>query len=498
MKSWPKYPVIYEINTWVWLDELGRKYNKPLTLASVPSQEWDILSSFKFDAIWFMGVWQRSPAGKRIAMDHPGIMSDMRTALPDFQLEDVAGSPYCIRNYVADLHLGGPEGLKKARASLRERGLRLILDFVPNHVAPDHPWTREHPDYFIQGNEDDLKKDPSSYLAIDRTVFARGRDPNYPAWPDVLQLNAFHDGLRNATIETILQIAAQCDGIRCDMSMLLLNDVFEKTWGLRAGQKPAGEFWSTVIPAVKNDHPEFRFIAEAYWDLERELQQLGFDFCYDKKLYDLIRQYSPVGIHDSLKVDPDYRDRLVLFIENHDEMRAAAAFSKEEEYAAALMIMTLPGARMLHEGQFEGRRIRLPVFLGRRPVEKPDQKLMDFYNLLLNHTGSGIFREGQWRLSEVTGWPGNNGSRNILSWAWMEDLEIYLVVINFSKEAVQARIVVPLDEIRGKIWVLEDVLSEFSFERKGDEMCDPGLYVAMEPWKFNFFKLSAKKIVPSL
>jgi hypothetical protein len=102
----------------------------------------------------------------------------------------------------------------------RALGMRLILDFVPNHVAPDHPWTGEHPEYFIRGEAADAQSDPASFIETGGRVFACGRDPFFPAWPDVLQLNAFDPGLRPAARDTVLDIAGQCDGVRCDMAML--------------------------------------------------------------------------------------------------------------------------------------------------------------------------------------------------------------------------------------------------------------------------------------
>ena len=121
-----------------------------------------------FDAVWFMGVWERSPAGIAISMRNHGLLEDFMRALPDFSAEDNVGSPYCVRRYVVDEHLGGAQGLAAARKMLRERGVRLILDFVPNHVAPDHPWVSDHPEYFIQGNADDLRNDPASFVEVGR------------------------------------------------------------------------------------------------------------------------------------------------------------------------------------------------------------------------------------------------------------------------------------------------------------------------------------------
>ena len=211
-----------------------------------------------------------------------------------------------------------------------------------------------------------------SFVALAGRIFACGRDPYFPAWQDVLQLNAFSNGLRAAVIETLTDIAAQCDGVRCDMAMLMLNNIFERTWGARAGAKPANDYWTTVIPAIKGKHREFKFIAEAYWDLEWELQQQGFDHCYDKKLYDRMEHSDAESVRQHLLADLAYQQKMVRFIENHDEPRAAATFPTEKGRAAAVAILTLPGARLLHEGQFEGRKVRLPVFLARRPAE-PDR-----------------------------------------------------------------------------------------------------------------------------
>lgn len=489
MNPWPKHPLIYEINTWVWLNELSRKYNKPVTLATVPSEEWNYLSSFGADAIWMMGVWERSPAGIGISMQNQGNLEDFRRALPDFSAEDNVGSPYCVRNYVVDEHLGGLEGLAAARSMLRERGLRLLLDFVPNHVAPDHPWVFEHPEYFIQGNGDDLTREPGSFFDSGANVFACGRDPYFPPWHDVLQLNAFDHGLRHAVIRTVASIADQCDGIRCDMAMLMLNNIFERTWGARAGQKPDNDYWMTVIPAIKARYPEFRFIAEAYWDLEWELQQQGFDFCYDKKLYDRMEHGAAENVRLHLLADSSYQEGMVRFIENHDEPRAAATFQDGKGRAAAVAILTLPGASLLHEGQFEGRKVRLPVFLARRPAEPVDHDLAAFYERLLKETGRDLFRNGRWLLCEGSGWPDNQSYLNILSWCWVKDEERYLIVINFSEINSQARVQVPWDELRGRTWRLIDSLSGASYDRSGDEMRDSGLHIDLGPWGFHFFSV---------
>ncbi len=485
MKGWSAGPLIYEINTWIWLNELGQQYQRPVDLATVPEQEWDAIASYGFDAVWFMGVWERSPAGIGISMQNEGLLEDFRRALPDFRPEDNVGSPYCVRRYIADEHLGGRTGLAAARAALAERGLRLILDFVPNHMAPDHPWVFDHPEYFIRGDKSDIEKDPASFFKAGSSVFACGKDPYFPAWPDVLQLNAFDRGLREAVIETLDSIAGQCDGIRCDMAMLMLNNVFERTWGIRAGQRPVDDYWTTMIPAIKAKHPEFKFMAEAYWDLEWELQQQGFDYCYDKKLYDRLEHGPAENIRLHLCADPAYQERLVRFIENHDEPRAAAAFSPQKERAAAVIIATVPGARLFHEGQFEGRRIRIPVFLGRRPFEAVDSDLQAFYSTLVKAASSDVIRNGRWQLCDRTGWPDNPTFQNLIAWCWRSSAEHLLVVVNLSSSAAQGRMLLPWDDLKGRRWHMTDLFAGSEYAVSGDEVCGQGLYVDLLPWGYH-------------
>jgi len=485
---WPHYPSVYEVNTWVWLAELSQKYGKKVTLSSVSAVEWNAIAAYGFDAVWLMGVWERSPAGIAIANANLGLLYDFQRALPDFRTDDNVGSPYCVRNYAVDQHLGGPQGLAVAREELSKRGMNLILDFVPNHVGLDHPWVAEHPEYLIHGNADDAKNDPSSYIESGGTVFALGRDPFFPAWPDVLQLNAFAPGLRQAAIETVSSIAQQCDGIRCDMAMLFLNAIFARTWGGRAGQQPETEYWADLILTVKKNYPGFLFVAEAYWDMEWQLQQLGFDFCYDKKLYDRLEHGDAESIRLHLCADPPYLSKLLRFIENHDEPRAAATFSSEKQQAAALTMATLPGMKLFHEGQFEGRTVRLPVFLCRRPQEPVNPGLQGFYKKLLGAIDKPIFHNGQWSLCERTGWSDNTTCQNLVAWSWLSDDERYLIIVNLSDCAAQSRVKVPWAGAGGGEWHLLDAVSGATYERAGDEMRSPGLYVELAPWNFHFFE----------
>ena len=310
------------------------------------------------------------------------------------------------------------------------------------------------------------------------------------AWPTCFSSTPFSRAAAGGDRD-LAEIAGQCDGIRCDMAMLVLNTIFERTWGARAAAKPANDYWRTIIPAIKAKWPEFRFIAEAYWDLEWELQQQGFDYCYDKKLYDRMEHADAESVRLHLLADSSYQEQMVRFIENHDEPRAAATFSSGKGRAAAVAILTLAGAKLLHEGQFEGLKVRLPVFLARRPPEPVDRDLAAFYGRLLKEINRDVFRNGEWRLCERSGWPDNQSCQNLLTWCWVKDDERYLIVINFRHEAAQARVHVPWDELRGKQWRLNDVLSGESYDRSGDEMRDAGLYVDLGPWNCHLFQMRA-------
>jgi glycosidase len=428
-----------------------------------------------------MGVWERSPAGVALALDDPNQLASFHGALPDLTDIDIIGSAYCIRNYVVDTRFGGRHGLAAARAALAERGLGLVVDFVPNHVAPDHPWLVDHPEYFVQGNADDLARDPASFLQVGNVVIARGRDPYFPAWADVAQLNAFAPGLRAAAEATLMDIAEQADGVRCDMAMLMMNDVFARTWGERAGARPEREYWTETINAVRAAHPDFIFAAEAYWDLEWDLVQLGFDYCYDKRLYDRLVHDSPEAIRGHLHADHEYQRHMLRFIENHDEPRAAAEFDVPKERAAAVAIATLPGTTLWHEGQFEGWRVRLPVFLDRRPVETSDAQLREFH-LRLVAAASGL-RHGDWHLCEASGWPDNSSYSQLLAWSWISEEGRSMIVVNYADAAASAQVHPPWSDLEGSTWRLEDLVNGEVFERDGNDIASSGLFVQLGPWQ---------------
>ncbi len=187
-----------------------------------------------------------------------------------------------------------------------------------------------------------------------------------------------------------------------------------------------------------------------------------------------------------LLADLGYQKKLIRFLENHDEPRAAATFPEPKERAAAVAVMTLPGAKLLHQGQFEGRHIKLPVQLGRRPDEPVNTALQDFYRRLLKDIGGDGITGGEWRLLERTGWPDNASYQNILAWTGRSGDRRRLTVINLSDSPSQARIRLPWDDLEGRSWRLTDELSGAVYApRDGDEMRSPGLFVDLGAWDYN-------------
>ena len=417
-------------------------------------------------------------------------MATFAAALPDLRPEDVIGSAYCIRGYELEPRFGPPEGLAAARGELASRGLGLILDYVPNHVASDHPWMQRARRVLSARHRGRARGGAPGVPVDPRGVLANGKDPYFAPWHDVVQLNAFSPALRAAAIDTLSSIAERCDGVRCDMAMLLTNGVFARTWGDRAGPAPADDYWPQVTAAVRAAHPDFVFIAEAYWDMERTLQQQGFDLCYDKRLYDRLVSESAPAVRGHLEAAADYQEGLLRFIENHDEPRAADTFGGEQERAAAVVMSTLEGGRMYHDGQLEGFHTRIPVQLARGPEQPVDEDLRGFYGRLLAAVAGSGLREGRWQLCECTGWPDNQTAEQLLAWCWRSGGRRHLVVVNLDAGDAQARVRLPWSDLAGRTWRLHDALGGEAFERDGGELQDQGLYVGMRPWESYFLALS--------
>ncbi|MGH9327376.1 MAG: alpha-amylase family glycosyl hydrolase [Terriglobia bacterium] len=485
------HPHLYEINTWAWIEEITRRYDRPVCLGSVPEEEWDKFKQMGFDAIWLMGVWKRSVAGRTIFRTDLGAFAAFDAALPGWTLADVVGSPYAIGDYVPDPHFGGWDDLDRARDALRRRGIRLILDFVPNHTGIDHPWVGAHPEFYVQGKLEDFRKHPSEFFLAEQgqsaAFIAHGKDPYFPAWPDTAQLNYYNPALREAMLGILRSIALHADGIRCDMAMLPLNDVFARTWGsLLAGFKtPQEEFWPAAVALL----PNFVWIGEVYWDLEWRMQQLGMTYTYDKRLYDRLRSCPPAEVRLHLKAGPGYQSRLVRFLENHDEARAVQAFGREKLRAAATLAATLPGMRFYHEGQLEGKKLHLPIQLRRAANETPDPEIQALYSKLLAMTQEKVFHEGEWKLLDATP-AGDTSFDNLIAYQWQTADALKVVVANLSQDPSRGQLLLSSRPRRRGRCVFFDQLSGKSYEQDGRDFAENGLAINLDGFGSQILDLS--------
>jgi RimJ/RimL family protein N-acetyltransferase len=486
----PRYASLYQINTRVRLGELSRALGRPATLDDIGDAEIDRLAALGFDWIWLLSVWQTGPAAQRISRSHAPWRREFKQTLPDLRESDIAGSGFAISAYTVHAELGGDAALARLRARLQQRGLRLMLDFVPNHVAPDHPWVNEHPAFFVPGSHAELAHAPQNWCRVPTRngplLLAHGRDPYFDGWPDTLQLNYAKAQLQQAMIGELQRIAGQCDGVRCDMAMLVVPEVFERTWGLRS--QP---FWPKAIAAVRYQWPDFCFMAEVYWDMEAALQQQGFDTTYDKRLYDRLRQGQAQPVREQLQAALDYQARLVRFLENHDEPRAAASFAPEVHAAAAVLSYCVPGLRLFHQGQLEGFRVRISPHLRRGPDEAVDGRVAMFYARLLAALRHPALRDGLWCLLDCApAWPGNPSHGQFIAGCWQVPGQPWLcMVVNYAPQAGQCFVPLPFAEAAPGPQRLRDLLGDAVYDRQGDDLQMRGLYLDLPPWGHHLFEV---------
>lgn len=490
-------PLLFQVNTRVLLQEQGRALGRQATLDDVPDALLDDLVQHGFAWVWFLGVWTTGPAARAVSSSRADWRASFARDLPDLRDEDITGSPFAIQAYDVAREYGGEGALGRLRDRLAQRGLKLLLDFVPNHVSPDHPWVKSHPEYFIEGTDSDLSREPANWckpaLAGGR-VLAMGRDPYFSGWPDTVQLDYLHAGLREAMLNELSRVAERCDGVRCDMAMLVLPDVFRRTWGERAlprdGSAPVERsFWPEATARVRRARPDFLFMAEVYWDLEWELQQQGFDYTYDKRLYDRLREGHGGAVREHLRASPEFQERSARFLENHDEPRAAEVFEAGARHRAAAVITFLtPGLRFFHEGQQDGRRVHVSMHLGRRPAEPPEPTLREFYARLLDALRRREVHDGEWRLCECrAAWDGNPTSEQFVAMTWQAGEARSLAVANYGPTQGQCYAQVPLG-LEGSV-ALRDLLSDARYVRDGGELASKGLYLDVPPWGHHVFAI---------
>ena len=396
--DWMPRVVLMAKNVYVWLDQLSRKYQRPLhRLDQIPDEELDVLARWGFSGLWLIGLWERSPASKQIkqGMGNP----------------EAVASAYSLYDYQIAADLGGEEAFQDLRDRIAQRGIRLSSDMVPNHVGIDSKWVIEHPDWFIsldyspfpvyRFNGPDLsrKREVGIYLEdhyYDRSdaavVFKRvdrrtetekyiyhGNDGTRMPWNDTAQLNYLMPEVREAVIQTILHVARKCPIIRFDAAMTLTKKHYQRLWFPEPGTGGAipsradygmtreqfdrfmpEEFWRQVVDRVAEEAPDTLLLAEAFWLLEGYfVRTLGMHRVYNSAFMNMLKdeentKYRSV-IKNTLEFNPEVLKRFVNFMSNPDEETAVFQFGKEDKYfGICAMMVTLPGLPMFGHGQIEG------------------------------------------------------------------------------------------------------------------------------------------------
>ncbi len=483
-------PRLLELNARIWIKRFGSN----CTLATVPDEEIQKWKELGFDMIWLMGVWNNNKSVTEEFCFEPELILSYNYALKDWQREDVIGSPYSIDKYEINPLLGTKADLLIFKKKLNDAGIKLILDFVSNHfsVKSSLIWTNKK--IFLHADEYIFKNDPYTFYpspANSKEYLAHGRDPLFPPWKDTAQINLFSTEARQYLTAVLVELTELCDGVRCDMAMLPLNNVFYNTWiGVlkkHGYEKPEKEFWEEAIPSVKNKREDFIFIAETYWDLEWQLQKLGFDFTYDKRLTDRLAAGNVQSIIEHLQAETEYQQKSIRFLENHDEDRVIVKFGREKSIAAAVIINTISGITFYFDGQCEGKKVKLPVQLGREPAEKQDEKIKEFYRSLLNITKAEVFRNGNWKLLETISAADNDyTNENLLAWEWRLDNELRIVVVNYNNSTSRCRLKFAVKSSSDEI-NLSDLLNQTGYKRSVKEISEKGLFVELKAYNSHIF-----------
>jgi len=466
-----------------------------------------------FNGIWLMGVWDVGPKVRSISKRYGA----------DFQ-----GSPFAIRDYRVSEDLGSEKDFDALVERAHAAGLKVILDFVPNHMGIDCDWLNRHPEYFVHRvvsppemslSDSELEKRhpgffvhrtpsyPQGHRRVPKTIMvAYGKDPYFYPWIDTAQLDYAEPSLRRKMTEVLCELARKVDGVRCDMAMLVLREQVkihrhpEMSWEVFNRLMPE-EFWPDAIRAAKRVTPLFTFMAETYWSMEGYLQQLGFDYTYNKPLYEAIvsafHSANAEGLLNFMRLlGNDFLSRGVHFLENHDEERAMNTLGEERQRAAATVLCTLPGVALLHQGQLEGKRERLPV---QRAVpihqEPTNTALKSFYEGLMNATSKPLFREG--RLNVLYS---NNPS--FISYARVNDAEKAVVIVNTSAQLQKGTVTVTpgLNLKSGLAYGFRDVFYDLKspeirsqdtvkacYNYKAAHLINQGLYVELAPFDAHIF-----------
>ncbi len=397
-RDWMPSLVLLAKNAYVWLDQLTKKYQREINrLDLIPDEELDSLARWGFSGLWLIGLWERSPASKRIKQLRGN--------------PDAVASAYSLYSYDIANDLGGDQAFLVLRDRAWQRGIRLASDMVPNHMGIDSPWVIEHPDWFVSMdyspfpsytfNGPNLSGDSrvgiyledhyydnsdaavvfkrvDSWTASEKFVY-HGNDGTSMPWNDTAQLNYLNPEVREAVIQTILHVARKFSVIRFDAAMTLAKRHYQRLWYPEPGsggdipsraehgmtkrqfdEAMPVEFWRELVDRVGQELPDTLLLAEAFWLMEGYfVRTLGMHRVYNSAFMNMLRdeknQEYRLVIKNTLEFDPEILKRYVNFMNNPDERTAVDQFGKGDKYfGVSTMLATLPGLPMFGHGQIEG------------------------------------------------------------------------------------------------------------------------------------------------
>lgn len=479
-----KYPSMYEVSARPWLYSLSLKYKQSITsFKQIPDEVFNTLKSQGFTFIWVMGVWSIGSYGVTHDRTNPRLTNKFKQILPDYKDTDAIGSPYAITDYICNPELcpGGNADLMWLKSQLNERGMYLMLDFVPNHSALDSSWVTEHIEYYIRAPKGMTELDPDVYytngIAYGST---KGLDD---IWSDVGQLNYFNKDTRALMLEKLLVVAEFSDAIRVDTASFIVNRIFKSSWKEQLDSwgydEPADEFWPNAIKTVKAKYPNIKFFAEVFGELVMEMLNEGFDYAYEKGLLDVLMNDGIDTVKNYITYMRQWQEKTARFLENHDDNRAVAFFDKNEQksFAAALIAYTLPSMRFFFQDCFYGYKNKLDVHLLRAQDEPKSESAEVFYDKLFKLINSDTMSNGKW---EPVKFNGRDGWK-FLSWKWLNAEEKIIVVVNFSDAKGEGNVVISDVKGEGEI-TIKDMLSDEEFKVDAEEVKTKGFTVSVSEW----------------
>ncbi len=421
-REWMPRVILMAKTVLVWLDQLTKKYNRPITrLDQIPDEELDTLRDEGFTGLWLIGLWTRSNASKRIKQlcGNP----------------EAAASAYSLYDYNIAENIGGWDALSNLRTRLWQRGIRLASDMVPNHTGMDSDWVVNRPDLFVQRrdlpsssytfNGENLSWDPNVGVWLEdhyynhtdcSVVFKRvdfrngdtryiyhGNDGTGMPWNDTAQINFLNPEAREAVMQDILHVARNFPIIRFDAAMVLAKKSIRRLWYPKPGSggdiysrsesalsdaefeaKIPAEFWREVVDRVAKEVPDTLLLAEAFWMMEGYfVRTLGMHRVYNSAFMNMLKKEENQKYRDSvkntIKFDPQILKRYVNFMNNPDEDTAVAQFGKDDKYFGVCTLMiTMPGLPMFGHGQIEGFTEKYGMeFTKAYKNETPDQNLIN-------------------------------------------------------------------------------------------------------------------------